>query len=239
MRWVRRGVAAAGMWLLALTPAGAASLEAFLADVAPAYDSIRKAIFYLQRGAAQPAAFEIESAAEAWRARVLPHAEAPPGAFADDPAFAQTLGAIVATLEKAARHESAEAALEEVRDLPARLAALRARNHLSVFADDVQEANRAMDRLWAYRHRDIDFADQGMVDELRARLAVTAYTYRNCDAAAPTPVAQDPRFRRIVDGTLASLAQMWGAIAAGDVQRVINILREVRSFDRLLWLHYG
>lgn len=242
MQPVRKRAVAAFALALSLAPApalAAASLETFLGDLQPAYDAIRKAMFYLERGAVAPAGFQIGRSAGTWRAEVLPYADSPPAAFAHDPRFGETLEGIGHALETASAAEGAEATLAALSGIPATLAELRARNHVVVLADHVHEANRAMDRLYAYRHRDIDFSDQAVVDDLRARLAVTAYAYRECDAAAPPDVASDPSFRRMIDGTLSSLDLMWGAIAAGEQRTVINILREVRSFDRLLWLQHG
>lgn len=239
MQPAHRSATAALLLALCAMPAHAASLDAFLDDLGPAYSGVRNAILYLQRGAAGPAAFRIEAAAETWRRAVLPHAESPPAAFADDPRFAQTLRRIGDDLRRAGEAGGTDAALDAIEGIPARLAELRARNHIVVFTDHVHEANRAMERLWAYRDREIDFSERSVVDDLRARLAVTAYTFRQCNRAAPDEVSNDPAFRRIIDGTLASLDQMWEVIAAGDQQAVVNILREVRALDRLLWLHHG
>lgn len=239
MQPAHRSAMAALLLALCATPAHAASLDAFLDDLGPAYSGVRNAILYLQRGAAEPAAFRIETAAEAWQRSVLPHAESPPAAFADDPRFAQALRRIGSDLRRASEAGRPDGALAAIEGIPGQLAELRARNHVVVLADHVHEANRAMERLWAYRDREIDFSDRSVTDDLRARLAVTAYTFRQCDRAAPDEVSNDPAFRRIIDGTLASLDQMWEVIAAGDPQAVVNILREVRSFNRLLWLHHG
>lgn len=242
MQPVRKRAVATFALALSLAPApalAAASLETFLGDLQPVYDGIRKAMFYLERGAVAPAGFEIERGLEAWRAEVLSYADSPPAAFAHDPRFGETLEGIGEALGRASAAEGAEATLEALSGIPATLAELRARNHVVVFADHVREANRTMDRLYAYRHRDIDFSDQAVVDDLRARLAVTAHAYRRCDAEAPPDIASDPAFRRMIDGTLSSLDLMWEAIAAGEQRTVINILREVRSFDRLLWLQHG
>lgn len=242
MQPVRKRAVAAFALALSLAPTaapGAPSLGTFLEDLGPAYDGIRKAMFYLERDAVAPAGFEIERSAEAWRTDVLPYADSPPAAFAHDPRFGDTLEKIGEALGRAGAADGAEATLDALSGIPATLAELRARNHVVVFADHVREANRAMDKLYAYRHREIDFSDQAVVDDLRARLAVAAYTWRECDAAAPPDIASDPAFRRMIDGTLDSLDRMWAAIAAGEQRTVINILREVRSFDRLLWLRHG
>ena len=236
-----RPFAIAGILVLAAMPlsATAASIETFQADLSPAYDKVRSAIFYLRRGATAPAMAEVTSARSAWRDHVLLYADTPPGAFASDPEFGTTLREVEGDLAASLDAGTAETALEALSDIPGKLAELRKRNHVVVLADRVAEANRAIDRLWAYRHREIDFNDRAVVDDLRARLAVAQYTYEKCRKVAPEPVAADPAFQRMVRGTLTSLDQMWRAIAAGDQLTVINILREVRSFDKLLWLNYG
>lgn len=236
-----RPFAVVALLVLATLPlsAKAGTLEAFQADLLPAYEQVRSAIFYLRRGARAPAMAEVSSARAAWRDHVLPYADTPPGAFASDPEFAATLREVEGDLTASLDAGTADTALEALSGIPDKLAELRARNHVVVFADRVAEANRAMDRLWAYRHREIDFDDLAMVDDLRARLAVTQYTYENCLQAAPEQVAADPAFQRIIKGTLSSLDQMWQAIATGERLTIINILREVRSFDKLLWLSHG
>lgn len=236
---IRQFFAVAILAFAATGTAHAAKLETFLADMAPAYEKVRNAMFYLQRGAAAPAAAEINAARDLWRRQVLPYADTPPGAFADDPDFASTLEKIGADFRAAVEAGTLDATMAALEDIPAKWAELRARNHVIVFADHVGEANRAMDRLWVYRHREIDFSDQTIVDDLRARLAVTAYAYERCLNAAPDEIAEDPAFQRMVSGTLASLQKMWPAIASGERETIVSILREVRSFDKLLWLHYG
>lgn len=243
MSGIVRGIALAAVLvapLLALAPgAGAATLDRFLEEVDAAYDATRTAMFYLQRGGDTVAAVELEDALSIWRGKVMAYAGDPPGAFAEDAAFAERLVGIEQRIAQAVSAASPDAALAAISAVPEDLRRLRADNRITTFADVVHEANLAMDSLWEYRDRDFDLARRETADDLRARVAVAHYTYTKCKTAAPPDAAASPAFGRLVDGTLTSLDKMWGLIAAGDRQGVINILREVRAFDRLLWLEHG
>jgi hypothetical protein len=56
---------------------------------------------------------------------------------------------------------------------------------------------------------------------------------------APADVRGAPEFRRLIDGTLASLAQIPQAIATRDTDLLDRLLRELQSFDNLLAFRYG
>jgi hypothetical protein len=96
-----------------------------------------------------------------------------------------------------------------------------------------------MDRLFRYRHAPPDWNDPAAVDALRAETAVTDYLYRRCRDLAAPEVQASAEFRRIIDNAIASLELLPAAIRAGDEAAVIRILRELRSFDRMLWLRFG
>lgn len=222
--------------------AWASELSRFNAAVNEAYTHTRGALFYLHTGNPAVAEFELEAAIESWQTKVMSFRDAPPDAYADDGIWDATLDDIARRLEQArgmaqaGDTERAEALLQPVR--PA-LAALRARNSQRSFSDCIDEANAAMDELWVYRNEPPDFADGAAVNDLKAKTAVTAYLYRRCQAEAPPEIAEAPEFLRIMGGTIASLDRLWPAIDAGNAEVVISILREVRSFDRMLWLQFG
>lgn len=231
--------------LLLLTfapPAGASELSRFNAAVAEAYTHYRGALFYLHTGNPAVAEFELQRAIGLWSGKVMAFRDAAPDAFADDATWAPTLDEVGTRLQKArdlAQKGEAEAAEAELRPVRDALAGLRARNNVRVFSDCIDEANAAMDGLWVFRHDPPDFADPATVNALRAQTAVTAYLYARCQDEAPPEIAASPEFRRIMGGTLTSLGRLWPAIDAGNAEVVISILREVRSFDRMLWLQFG
>jgi hypothetical protein len=233
---------ALALGLALAAPAAASELSDFNAAVDAAMDHRRAALFYLRTENPMVAEIELESADERWAAVVARWGETPPDAFADEADWAGELAAVGAALEtaqQAAAGGDAKAAAAALEPVGPRLSRLRAEAGVIVFADRVAEANRAMDALWVYRREPIDWADAAQVDDLRARTAVTAYLYGKLKETAAADIAEDPEFARLVDGTLDALGLMWGAIDMQEETAVINILREIRSFDDLLWLRFG
>jgi hypothetical protein len=222
--------------------AHASALSRYNEAVARAYDHYRSGLFYVQTGNPAVAGFEIAKAVAVWKEAVIPFAAAPPDAFSDDEAFGRDLQDIFRRLHEAdallaaGDGDGAEAQLTPVRTL---LADLRHRNGVIVFSDRVDAANAAMDRLWVYRHAPPDWSDDGAVSALLADAAVTLYHYRRLESDAPAALAANPEFQRIVTGAVASLEALWVEILAGNEEMVISYLRELRSFDRILWLQFG
>lgn len=232
-----------GLVLLLATPsAGASDLRQFLADVDVAYDHYRQAMFYLRTDNPSVAGFDLEQMQGKWSAITARYAEAPPRPFAADPGFDETLTAVGAaladgvTLAGADDADAARSALAPIRDL---LGDLRRRNQLYTLSDCVDEFSAAADTLWAYRHAPPDFADADAVNAMRRAAAIAEYLLGRCRAMAEPAHGTAAEFQALFDGAEASAASLWPAIDADDTQRVINILREFRSFDRMIYLRYG
>lgn len=228
---------------LCAIPATASDLSRFNEAVAGSSDHYRASLFYLGTENPAVAGFEIAEAATLWTEAVMPFAENPPDAFADDPRFAEDLNEVLRRMKEAdaklasgALSAEAQAALDPIGPL---LAALRQRNGVVVFSDHVAAANAAMERLWAFRHAPPDWSDAAAVGELTAAAAVTIHLYHRLLDTAPAAVASNPEFQRILEGALTSLDGLWEQILAANEERVISYLRELRSFDRILWLQFG
>jgi hypothetical protein len=240
---VRRHLAA--IWLtvaLGWSAAAASDLAAFNAAVADAYGHYRGAVFYLRTGNAGVAAVELAQMAAKWRALLDRFATAPPDAFAADAAWRATLDGIAQALAEAtaaAEHGDAEAATRALAPIRPALGALRRRNDVAVFSDCVDELGAAMAPLWPYRHEPPDFASDAVLDRLKARIGVVEYLFRRCRDRAPAAYRDDDDFNRLIDGSLESLERLWAALARQDRQALINALRELRSFDGMLFLRYG
>ncbi len=241
----RLAVFLAGLWGAAaflFVPAQAGGLREFNDAVSLAYAHQRGAVFYLRTGNSGLAAFELEAMRHKWRRVVERFADDPPDAFAEDGSWKATLGRVARRLEAALAAANAgdvETAREELRDMRVALAELRRRNNVTTFADCVDEMNAAMDRLWRYRSRLPNFDEAREVDGLKAAVAVVTYLYRRCRARAPARYRDDPEFNRLFDGSIAALARLWPAIAGRNRQALVNLLREIRSFDRMIFLRYG
>lgn len=220
----------------------AGELVDFNTAVASAYAHYRSAVFYLRTGNPPVASLELEDMAEKWGALEKRFAATPPDAFADDPAWRETISdirtridaAVTATIAGDAK--AGQAALAPVRGA---LAALRSRNGVRVFSDCIDEANAAANKIWAFRHNPPDFDNHEQLDRLRANTALVTYLYERCRDEAPAAIRDNATFKRIIAGALHSMSRMWVAINDKNKTAVVNILREFRSFDKLLYLEFG
>lgn len=214
-------------------PAAAdAATDTFHAAVAGAYGHYREAVHYYETGNKDLAELALDEFQAAWKALSGRYAATPPPAYAKDGTFAQTLSAIGGKAARAAGAAPAEA-LAELRPIRTDLAALRKRSGQYVFSDCVDAMNAAMDRLWGYRQRPPG-AEQ--LPAFRAATRATAARYRACLEQAPATLRESAEFRRMMEGAMASLARLE---AADSAELIVSLLRELRSFDRLIWLRFG
>jgi hypothetical protein len=234
---------AALVWILgAGSPGQAGEVHDFHDAVADATGHYRQAMFYLHTGNGASALFELDEMTARWDAVAQRFAATPPDTYSDDKAWDNTLVAVSEAI-------SAGLAMAEAGDLDAAwsllapirgaLSGLRQRNGVFLFPDCIERANGAFERLFVYRHEPPDFSAVDAMNELRRTLAVTAYWYGVCHDTAPAPVADDPRFQRIMESARYSLDRMWDAMNKQDELRLINILRELKSSDGLLHLLFG
>jgi hypothetical protein len=206
--------------------------DAFHAAVAGAYRHYREAIHYYETGNSDLGELAFEQFVAEWKTLAARYADKPPPAYAKDEAFAETLSAIEGKATSAAGAAPAEALLA-LKPIRADLAALRKRSGQRVFSDCVDAMNAAMDRLWAYRQRP---PDARRMPAFQAAARATAARYRECLEQAPPALRDSAEFRRMMEGALASLARLE---AATDAELIVSLLRELRSFDRLIWLRFG
>jgi hypothetical protein len=227
---------------LASTTAVADNLEAFKAASGEAYRHYRGAVLYLRTGNLDLAALELEDMAQKWDGLTIEFAAAPPDAFADDATWPETLadvgrrahGALAAI--DAGQADAAAETLAPVREA---LAELRRRNGVTFFSDHIDAVSAAMDALWHYRRAPPDFDDAAQTATLRERNAAMRAAVTTGQAAAPTAARDDPQFQRLMSGSLLSLERIDTAVERKDPQLLINSLRELKSFERILWMEFG
>lgn len=225
---------------LADGPAG--DLDEFLGDIGDAYGHYRQAMFYLHTGNPAVAGFDLGQMQEKWAAVIDTHAGDPPSPFAGDPELGPSLSAIALAIDSGLGHVAAgdaEAGREALAPVRAMLSDLRRRNRLYILSDCIDEFSAAADALWRFRQAPPDFADAGAVNDLRRSAAIVEFQLRRCRALAEPAHGSGEEFRALFDGAAQSAQSLWPAIDAADEQRVINILREFRSFDQMIYLRYG
>ena len=227
---------------LAAGPAAADAMQGYHRAVGAAMKHARLAQFYLRTGNLAVAGTELDQATDKWAGVTATFGAKPPGNLAGDRAFKGDLEAVAGALGAALAavdEDERDAAARHLKPIADRLAALRKRNGLWIYSDCIAAMNRAMDGAWVYRRKPPDFADAAQVAELDKRLAVLAHWYKRCFREAGPRERADPAFGRLFPGSLESIERLIRAAKDKSALRVINNLRELRSFDRLIWLYLG
>ncbi len=240
----RNSVLALALLVALLWPAAARAdaTAAFLEASAEAYAPYRGAMSYLHTGNAGLAALALDAMATRWAALSDRFRDQPPAAFAEDPAWRTSLDAITSRIETARTRleagdaQGAAAALAPIR---AALGDLRRRNGIATFSDRIDGFSAAMDAIWVHRRNPPDMADP----QALAALAEQARTLRRAleavAAGPPEKIAGDPQFQRLIEGSFTSVATIERAIETRDQGFLIGALRELRSFEQLLWMNFG
>ena len=231
-----------GLTLLFAGPAAADALQDFHGKVGAAMKHVRFAQFYLRTGNLAVAGAELDGAVEKWAELTAAHGGKAPGKLAGDAAFAGDLKAVAGALSAALNAVDADdrdGAANRLKPVAGRLAALRKRNGLWIYSDCIAAMNRAMDGAWVYRRKPPDFTDAAQVAEMDRRFAALEHWYRRCHREAGPRERANPAFGRLFPGSLESIARLQRAAKDRSALRVVNNLRELRSFDRLIWLHLG
>lgn len=240
---IRAGGIVLAISILALGNAALASeLKSFNRQVADAYAPYRSAMFYLRTGNPGIALLELEAASKHWQAIVDRFAAVPPDAFVDDPNFADTLktvqDAFVQGIE-ALGSDDRETATTSLARIRTDLSELRRRSGIRIYGDCIDDMNAAMDRLWVYRHEPPAFDQADQINAVKRDAAITDFLYRRCYETAPEDLQKRDTFKRLFEGSLVSLPLIFDALDRGNEAQLINILRELRSFDRMIWLEFG
>jgi hypothetical protein len=221
----------------------ASELSDFHSSVAQAYGFYRSAMFHLRTGNTMVAGFELSQMREQWEGLRTRYVAKPPDAYADLADFGSLLSSVgerAATAEEAIANGDAEAASEALAPVRGMLAQMRESAGVRVFSDHVDAVTAAMDALYEYRRkRPLDMQDAAQVNDVKAKAAVLHYLVQRCDAAARPEVRGDGEFRRLIDGMLASSADVPSSLDEKNETAVVNLLRELRSFERILYLRFG
>lgn len=214
------------------TAAQADDLDDFHRAVEAAMNHHRVAAGYLRTGNIDLATVELEGMRGSWaKVTSLPR----PAAFRDEQRYTALMLDISARLLGATlvlnmgRADVARDSLDAIRKS---LSVLRRENGVTVLADCVLDANVSMDAL---------FALDGKSDWESVAAGAESYnaTLQRCDGMAPPAVRGRTEFRRLIDGALASLAQVPKAVETRDSDLLHRLLIELRSFDHLLAFRYG
>tara|TARA_R110000772_G_scaffold49123_4_gene112529 strand:+ start:85343 stop:86134 length:792 start_codon:yes stop_codon:yes gene_type:complete len=236
-------IAAAFCLLLAAPrPALAADAGEFDSLVDEAQNGYRAALFYARTGNAALAGIELRQTQAVWDEILAKFGAAPPLPYAKDSRFAADLKAITGRIAKGAdllddeKSKAAREELEPVRDL---IYGLRDRAGRKGYSECVTDLNRHMAVLFKWRHARPDFSIPGVSDDVMQAALKYRDILRACRAMAPDVKKNADDFKRIYDGADASISSMPAAVERKDPLGVVNILRELMSFDRILYFKLG
>ncbi len=228
--------------IISIAPAQANNVDVFNVDVSKAYAAYRSASSYLRTGNPGIAFLELSDASDVWAKITRKYAAAPPRPYKKDTHFGETLSRIAKALNKGrdlAEGGDAKASLKTIRPVRDLIYDMRKRNGIRLYADCVTELNRAMEPIYVHRRVIPDLYNEA----LHARITNESRAYQNllqeCRTLAPESYTSDDEFIRLFDGTMESITSIFPAIESRKPQRVINVIRELRSFDRIIYFKFG
>lgn len=221
---------------------GHAQAGSFEDGVAETYGAFRTAESYLRTGNAGLASLDLAHASDTWNAISMAAKSKPPAAFANDPKFNQTLTEVSQTLSEAlalAEADDAKQAYKTIIPVRRLIYELRQRNGQRGYADCITELNAAMDKMYVYRHNPPDFAKPEVRTHASEIQSEYAKILDECIGMAPGAYTGNPEFKRLTQSTQASVKMLMESIEAKETASYISVLRELRSFDRIIFFRFG
>lgn len=222
-------------------PAKADDLTAFNAAVERAAEHNRTALGYLRSESLDLASFELDRMKNAWGDVTGQFGGSPPAALRDNPHYTEALVDVPTRIVTAmimvnlGRTDIASNSLQAIR---LELSKMRHESGIEVLADCVLDHNGAVARLVAYDETPPDWTRADAAAELKARADEIEKVSKHCDAVAGA-LRERPEFRRLIDGTLASLKLIPQVIQTNDDNLLRRVIGELRAYDNLLSFKYG
>ena len=202
----------------------------------------KSALFYLRTGNAGVAGIELSTALAAWNAVVERYAKAPPAPLTQDAVWPETIHDITAAFEtgqKLAESGDAKPAREALLPIRGLLHQMRKRNGLRVLADCVFDLNGHMDVLYHWRHNRADFSDPAVRDKATKASQQYIDQLKLCRSEAPDTLKKNADFKSVMDGAAKSAGTLLRPIERQEPDAFINVLRELKSFDVIIFVRWG
>jgi hypothetical protein len=229
-------------FVLAPLPATADDLADFNAAVERAAAHNRVALGYLRTQTFDLASYELVRMKDAWGDLTGQFGGSPPAKLRDSPHYTEVLVDVPTRIVTAmimldlGRAEIAANSLQAIR---LELSNMRRESGIEILADCVLDYSAVLAVFVAYDDAPPDFARPEMAAELSARAGAIEKVATHCDALAGDAVRMRPEFRRLIDGTFASLAFVPKVIETRDNELLHRLIGELRAFDNLLAFRYG
>ncbi len=202
----------------------------------------KNALNYLHTGNIAFAGLELEDALKSWTQLRSQYEQTPPSPYSTDktlPADLQKIGNLLRDgleLTDAGQTKEARMALMPVRTL---LHDLRRRNGVTLFQDRYLDVTASMDALWQYRRPTPDLTDE-VIQKAIARHSEAFYkAILASDALATPEFRASAIYQRLMGTAKSSSPAMIEQINNKNPLGFINYLRELKSIERMLYLHFG
>ena len=222
--------------------ASADDLADFNAAVESAAAHNRVALGYLRTQSVELAQVELDHMKNAWGELTGRFGMTPPAAFKDNRLYTETLVDVPTRIVTAlimlemGRDDIARNSLQAIR---LSLSNLRREAGIEILADCVLDYGAVMAVFVGYDDTPPDWSKPEMASELSARADAVAKTASRCDRLADEGLRAQPEFRRLIDGTMTSLAFVPKVIAERDNDLLQRLIGELKAFDNLLSFRYG
>ncbi len=231
----------AGVLLGALvaTAATAGRFSEFETELRGVYATYRAALFTTNQNKPDEAAAAVAALSQGWTVLSQKWARAAPPQYADDPQFAPTLTLAAGEIADASRQiaagdlGAAHITLEKIRD---QLGALRARNHVAVFSDRMDEFHKEMEKTLGRLQADLTPA---ALADLRGEAAVLAYLADRIAAAPPPEAKSSAEFGPLVEGVAKAVRAVRQTAASGDAEATKRALHGLKKPYSILFLKFG
>lgn len=228
---------------LAVTIPSCPALAAdFNAMVAAAYAPYRSADSYLRTGNPGLASLDLSAAVDAWGNVVATYGATRPKDYRNDPNFGRDIKDIGSRLSEgldyaaSGRAKDARTTIKPIRTL---LHDLRRRNGVDVYADCVTDLSDVMDEIYVYRHDPPELSDPVQRNKAAGLSEKFGATLERCLEMRPPEYAQSAEFSRLTTQAATAASGMAESALDQDAIAYVNILRELRSLDRIVYFKFG
>ncbi len=202
----------------------------------------KNALNYLHTGNIAFAALELEDALKNWTRLRSRYEQTPPSPYSTDktlPADLQKIDSLLQAGLKLADAGQPEEARKTLMSVRALLHDLRHRNGVTLFQDKYLDVTASMDALWHYRRPAPDLTDED-VQKAVARHSDAFYKAILASDALATPgFRASAIYQRLMGTAKSSSPAMIEQINRKNTLGFINYLRELKSIERMLYLHFG
>lgn len=236
---LRRLAASAALCFgLITSPAFAGPFQDAEAQVRAAYADYRAALFQTNKKDAAATEAALSGFRIKWSALATAWKAAPPPQYAADPKLGETLEKIARINEtaaeetKAGKLAEAHETLEDIRD---ELSALRARNGVTTFSDQMNAYHEMMETVWGGKYDGMSAA--GLL-AMREDAAVLAYLARELGSGEANS-GDAAGFKEALAAVQGSVETLRKALAAGDAEAVKKAQGALKPPYSRMFLKFG